>query len=192
MTCNNYGEHGHNARGCAKYSKGKQPMSGNSRGKHKKQRTLVDEPNSEQPTSPVAADIPTEDGFHLSASQPSQNSQSNNFVFMPTPTVQRQLPTSNDLDFEIPNFEPEPHIALRPKSISEVRTRLQLRQKNVPIATRQIEFVGDSRGASQPSKLTFSAKGLTWLEKSAITKNQLNKQRLNKLKARKGSGKEQK
>nr|XP_033511601.1 uncharacterized protein LOC117276366 isoform X3 [Nicotiana tomentosiformis] len=141
-------------------------------------------------------DIQTEDDFHLSAPQPSQNSQvseSSNFVFMPTPTVQRQLPTSNECpDFEIPKFEPEPDIAIRPKSISEARIRLQLRQQSVPVATRQIEFVGDSSGVSQPSKLTFSAKGITWLENSAITGNQLNKQRLTKLQARKGSGKEQK
>nr|XP_016504954.1 PREDICTED: uncharacterized protein LOC107822885 [Nicotiana tabacum] len=79
-----------------------------------------------------------------------------------TPTVQRQLPTSNDPDFEILNFEPKPEKAIRPKSISEARTRLQLRQQSVPIATRQIGFFGDSNGASQPSKITFSAKGLTW------------------------------
>nr|XP_016452024.1 PREDICTED: uncharacterized protein LOC107776625 [Nicotiana tabacum] len=96
----------------------------------KKQRTLVDEP---------------EDDFHLSAPQTIQNSQSSNFVFMPTPTVQRQLPTSNDPNFEIPNFEPEPDIAIKPKSISEARTRLQLRQQSVPTATRQIRFVGDCK-----------------------------------------------
>ncbi|OIS99133.1 hypothetical protein A4A49_20514 [Nicotiana attenuata] len=130
---------------------------------------------------------PTEDDFHLSAPQPSQNSQSSNFAFMPTPTVQRQLPTRNECpDFEIPNFEPEPNIAITPKSISEARTRLQLRQQSVPTATRQIRFVGDSSGVSQPSKLTFSAKGLTWLGNSAIIGNQLNKQRLTKLQARTG------
>ncbi|XP_009772353.1 uncharacterized protein [Nicotiana sylvestris] len=68
MTCNNCGEAGHNVRGCAKHSKGKQPMGGNSRRKqNKKQRTLVDEPDAEQPTSPAVADIPTEDDFHLLA-----------------------------------------------------------------------------------------------------------------------------
>nr|XP_016458895.1 PREDICTED: uncharacterized protein LOC107782522 [Nicotiana tabacum] len=107
--------------------------------------------------------------------------------------VKRRLPTSNECpDFEIPNFEPEPDIAIRPKSISEARTRLQLRQQSVPVATRQIGFVGDSSGVSHPSKLTFSAKGITWLGNSAITGNQLNKQRLTKLQAIKDSGKEQK
>ncbi|OIT02577.1 hypothetical protein A4A49_56474 [Nicotiana attenuata] len=140
-------------------------MIGNSKRKQtKKQRIMVDEPVNEQPTSPAAAPIPTEEDFNLSAPQPSQNSQPSSFVFMPTPTVQQQLPT-----------EHEPDIAVRPRSISEARTRLQLRQQSIPIATRQIGFVGDSSGA-----------------RSAITGNQLNKQRLKKLNARKGSGKEQK
>ncbi|XP_019242091.1 PREDICTED: uncharacterized protein LOC109222155, partial [Nicotiana attenuata] len=79
MTCNNCGEPGHNARGCAKHSKGKQPIRGKKKGKQtKRKRTLLDEADDEQPRSPSAAPVPQEanvEEIPLSAPQPSQPTQ---------------------------------------------------------------------------------------------------------------------
>ncbi|OIT19217.1 hypothetical protein A4A49_59021, partial [Nicotiana attenuata] len=177
-------------------------IGGKKKGKQtKRKRNLLDEADDEQPRSPPAAPVPQEandEEILLSApqpSQPTQTSQSSNMLLMPTLSVQRKEPSCSAFpDFDYPNFdpEPEPKIAIRPRSISEAKTRLQLRQlQSTTIGTRAIRFVGDASGVSEPSNLPFLPKKLQWKGKNAIAGNHLNKQRLAKLKAKKGNGKKQ-
>ncbi|OIT19989.1 hypothetical protein A4A49_21844 [Nicotiana attenuata] len=157
MKCSTCGQPGHNARGCAKNSKGKQPMACKKKGKQaKRQRCLATQDSNDEdlsvPMSPLAANIPAEEDIDLSApllSQASQASQSShpvqasNFQFMPTPSVQRK-PPNNTVP---PDFESDSAPEIRPRSFSEERTRLLIRQQgNIPAITRTINFVGDSSG----------------------------------------------
>ncbi|OIT26970.1 hypothetical protein A4A49_29940 [Nicotiana attenuata] len=178
MKCSTYRQPGHNARGCTKHSKGKQPMASKKKGNQaKRQRCLTtQDSNDEQPMSPLAANIPAEEDIELSAplfSQASQSShpiQDSNFQFMPTPSVQRK-PPNNTVP---PDFESDSAPEIRSRSFSEERTRLLMRQQGtIPAITRTINFVGDSSG----------------VRKKAITENQLEK--MAKLKTRKGNGKSQ-
>nr|XP_016487280.1 PREDICTED: uncharacterized protein LOC107807429 [Nicotiana tabacum] len=78
---------------------------------------------------------------------------------------------------------------LRPKVISEAKTRLQqkkLLQK--PTGIRKINFKGDETGVNIPTNLPYSPKKVTWKGNAAMTSNQLvekNENRVGKLKAKK-------
>ncbi|OIT26364.1 hypothetical protein A4A49_26509 [Nicotiana attenuata] len=134
-----------------KNSKGKQPMASKKKGKQaKRQRCLAtQDSNDDQPMSPLASNVPAEEDIDLSAplfSQASQSShpvQASQFQFMPTPSVQRK-PPNNTVP---PDFESDSAPEIRPRSFSEERTRLLMRQQGtIPAITRTINFVGDSSG----------------------------------------------
>lgn len=63
--------------------------------------------------------------------------------------------------------EEEDQTILKPKAISEEKTRLR------PTGTRRIGFKGDENGASMPTNLPYSPRKLTWKGKRATTSNQL-------------------
>jgi len=79
---------------------------------------------------------------------------------------------------------------LRPKAISEARTRLQAKKIQIrPTGTRRIGFKGDDNGVSIPTNLPYSPRKLAWKGKEAMTSNQLTVEketRIGKLKAKKG------
>ncbi|KAH0732761.1 hypothetical protein KY289_003949 [Solanum tuberosum] len=79
---------------------------------------------------------------------------------------------------------------LRPKAISEARTRLQAKKIQIrPTGTRRIGFKGDDNGVSIPTNLPYSPRKLAWKGKEAMTSNQLiveKETRIGKLKAKKG------
>ncbi|OIT19472.1 hypothetical protein A4A49_61205 [Nicotiana attenuata] len=162
--------------------------------KAKRQRCLRDEnSNNEQPMSPLATNhIIVEEEIQLSAPQLSQGSQSShpiqdkNFRLMPTPSVQRKLPNNSVFpDFEFSDFESDSALDIRPRSFSEERTRLLMRQKGtIPAITSTINFVGDSSGVSVPLNLPHSAKNPTCNGKKAIIGNHLEK--MAKMKTSKG------
>lgn len=150
----------------------KKKQSNKGRQLMKRQRTFPDEDEGEEvPRSPTAATIGELPLSAPQSSQISQASEARQFIFMPTPKVHMQQSNNNeDPDFEIPGFEFEEDPAIRPRSVSEVKSRLQQRQKQpISSGTRIIKFVGDG----------------------AITSKQLEKQKTDKLKARKGNGKAQ-
>ncbi|KAH0743722.1 hypothetical protein KY290_031715 [Solanum tuberosum] len=63
---------------------------------------------------------------------------------------------------------------LRPKVVSEERTRLQQKKlQRRPTGTRKISFKGDEFGVMEPTNLPYSPKKVTWKGKAAMTSNQL-------------------
>uniref|UniRef100_M1D9T8 Transposon MuDR mudrA n=1 Tax=Solanum tuberosum TaxID=4113 RepID=M1D9T8_SOLTU len=63
---------------------------------------------------------------------------------------------------------------LRPKVVSEERTRLQQKKfQRRPTGTRKISFKGDEFGVVEPTNLPYSPKKDTWKGKVAMTSNQL-------------------
>ena len=63
---------------------------------------------------------------------------------------------------------------LRPKAISEARTRLQAKKMQIrPTGTRRIDFKGDDNGVSIPTNLPYSPRKLAWKGKEATASNQL-------------------
>ncbi|XP_060179076.1 uncharacterized protein LOC132609216 isoform X2 [Lycium barbarum] len=203
ITCSTCGLIGHNARGCGKLdkmngegtsksgqlkgkkdkkpmkrpSKNKQPMKWPSKDKqpmNMKMRLVDEEVVDEGPL--IFLDIAIVDDLLLSAPQPSQS------IFDPSPS---------DHDFEYPGLELEEDLPLRPRGVSELKSRLQQRQKQ-PILTgsRQISFIGDARGLSKPSEL-YAPKGLSSNGNISLIGRQTEQMRVEKIKARKGNGKAQ-
>ncbi|XP_049414752.1 uncharacterized protein LOC125877524 [Solanum stenotomum] len=78
---------------------------------------------------------------------------------------------------------------LRPKVVSEERTRLQQKKlQRRPIGTRKISFKGDEFGVVEPTNLPYSPKKVTWKGKAAMTSNQLvaeKEKKVGKLKTKK-------
>ncbi|OIT20500.1 hypothetical protein A4A49_56878, partial [Nicotiana attenuata] len=83
----------------------------------------------------------------------------------------------DDYDYEdgdaISEDEDE-HPVLRPKVISEAKTKLQKKKlRQMPTGTRKIAFKGDESGANVPTNLPYSPRKVTWKGKAAITSRQL-------------------
>nr|XP_016473026.1 PREDICTED: uncharacterized protein LOC107794984 [Nicotiana tabacum] len=138
MTCSTCGKSGHNARGCQKQSKGKQPQFGKKT--KKRSRTLVDEEHEENMArSPAAPGLSLEEELQLTVPQASQANQASNnsgshYMFMLTPSLSRKQSISNaEADFDYPKagFDyPEtnnPDPPIMPRRVSEAKTRLQRR-----------------------------------------------------------------
>ena len=158
-------------------SKNKQPMKWPSKNKQpmNMQMRLVDEEVVDEAPL-IFPDIATVDDLPLSAPQPSQS------IVDPSPC---------DHDFEYPGLELEEDLPLRPRGVSELKSRLQQRQKQ-PILTgsRQISFIGDARGLSKPIEL-YAPKGLSSNCNISLIGRHLEQMRVEKIKARKGNGKAQ-
>ncbi|XP_006359097.1 uncharacterized protein [Solanum tuberosum] len=159
-----------------------------------------------------AQDVP------VSASKASQEESGS--VFMPTPdfivsssqqSSQPAGPSKSKRKIVADESEYEQHVApssvvadedggeheseneqtiLRPKAISEARTRLQAKKIQIrSTGTRRIGFKGDDNGVSIPTNLSYSPRKLAWKGKKAMTSNQLTVEketRIGKLKAKKG------
>nr|XP_016470787.1 PREDICTED: uncharacterized protein LOC107793027 [Nicotiana tabacum] len=80
-------------------------------------------------------------------------------------------------------FEDEDeHPVLRPKVISEAKTRLQKKEmRQMPTGTRKIAFKGDESGTNVPTNLPYSPRKVTWKGKAAITSRQLLAEKENKV-----------
>ncbi|OIT28674.1 hypothetical protein A4A49_59377, partial [Nicotiana attenuata] len=66
------------------------------------------------------------------------------------------------------------HPVLRPKVISEAKTRLQKKKlRQMPTSTSKIAFKGDESGANVPANLPYSPRKVTWKGKEAMTSRQL-------------------
>ncbi|KAK4341376.1 hypothetical protein RND71_039877 [Anisodus tanguticus] len=134
------GEPGHNSRGCAKHSKGKQLIGKTKCRPRKKQRNLVDEPTEDVQT-PYVPDLGhciSQPNFFQLIQFPANSSHARSSIA----TTKRQC-SSRPIgitacsDFEYPDFEVEDNIATRTRSFSEAKTRFQLRQlQSTQAATR--------------------------------------------------------
>ncbi|XP_019264462.1 PREDICTED: uncharacterized protein LOC109242090 [Nicotiana attenuata] len=103
----------------------------------------------------------------------------------------KQSISNAEADFDYPEAD-NPDPLIMPRHVSEAKTRLQRREQlGKTTGTRTINFVGDASCMSLPTQLPYSPKNLTWRGKDAITGNQLERQRLAKMKSRKGNGNEQ-
>lgn len=144
----------------------------------KKRRSLVDEDSEEQISQLIQF-----------SSFPEDN-QVTPYVVKPTPNVQFQGTSSSTVfnpsqesisnsvpDFDFPYFADEDVPAVRPKVVSESKTRLQARQlPTKPCGKRAISFKSDHSGACEPSNMPFSPPGLTWNGQKAMSTLQLQMQ----------------
>ncbi|KAH0700186.1 hypothetical protein KY284_014401 [Solanum tuberosum] len=197
MTCGHCSAIGHNQRRCPMLQRSKQAA----------QDVPVSAPQASQAES-GSVFMPTP-GFIVSSSQ--QSSQlvgpSNSKKIEKKPTG----PLKSNRKIVADESEDEQHVApssavadedggehesedeqtiLRPKAISEARTRLQAKKIQIrPTGTRRIGFKGDDNGVSIPTNMPYSPRKLAWKGKEAMTSNQLTVEketRIGKLKAKKG------
>ncbi|XP_060170272.1 uncharacterized protein LOC132600852 [Lycium barbarum] len=110
-------------------------------------------------------DVDTPVDIQLSGPKPTQESSNpatQTFVFMPIPTASAHQPSSSECpDFEFPEFANEEEPNLRPKVVSEARTRLQKRKEaQMVTGTRTMNLRGDATGVSEPTNLSYSPRGL--------------------------------
>ncbi|OIS97643.1 hypothetical protein A4A49_62407, partial [Nicotiana attenuata] len=155
--------------------------------------------NTQQPTQPSSHDTqqPTQQSSHTTqqpthpsshdTQQPSQ--QSSQDTQMPTQHSSTQSIQTRRMLIQA-DFGADSDPVLRPKVVSDIKTRLQHRNQQNS-GTRKIPFTGDHTGSSQPTKLPYSPKKTTWKEKEAMTTAQLlgvKEKKIGKLKARRGKG----
>ncbi|OIT20541.1 hypothetical protein A4A49_58833, partial [Nicotiana attenuata] len=142
--------------------------------------------DTQQPTqqSNLYTQMPTQHSSH-DTQQPSQQScHDTQATEMPSQHIQtrRRLIQAD--------FGAEADPVLRPKVVSDIKTRLQRRNQQNS-RTRKIPFTGDHTGSSQPTKLPYSPKRTTWKGKEAMTTDQLlgvKEKKIGKLKARRDKG----
>ncbi|OIT32258.1 hypothetical protein A4A49_57771 [Nicotiana attenuata] len=154
---------------------------------------------TQHPTQPSSHDTqqPTQQSCHTTqqpthpsshdTQQPSQ--QSSHTTQMPTQHSSTQSIQTRRMLIQA-DFGADSDPVLRPKVVSDIKTRLQRRNQQNS-GTRKIPFTGDHTGSSQPTKLPYSPKKTTWKGKEAMTTAQLlgvKEKKIGKLKARRGKG----
>lgn len=194
MMCGHCSATGHNQRRCPMLQRSKQPA----------QDVLVSTPQAIQEESGIMSTP----GFAASSSQPDGLSKSKEIEKNPAgPSKSKRKiiveefedgqhvePSSAVADEDGDEHESEDEqTILKPKAISEARTRLQAKKMQIqPTGTRRIDFKGDDNGVSIPTNLPYSPRKLAWKGKEATTSDHLTiekEKRIGKLKAKRGGKK---
>ncbi|XP_059315898.1 uncharacterized protein LOC132066661 [Lycium ferocissimum] len=104
------------------------------------------------------------------------------------PVSPSRVLVDEDDDAEIDDEDEQP--ILRPKVISEAKTRLQLKKMHQQLTvSRKIGFKGDENSVSRPTNLPYSPRKLGWRYKPCVTSNQLEvamEKKIGKLKETRG------
>ncbi|XP_060195395.1 uncharacterized protein LOC132624670 [Lycium barbarum] len=187
MTCGHCGATDHNKRRCPLLQRGAQ--------------TVQDVPlSAPQASQDSEISFMPNSGFNASSGQ--HNSQPISEGLGPLKSKRKSkakaTSTSNntplralvdeDDDAEIDDEDEQP--ILRPKVISEAKTRLQCKKMHQPpTGSRKIGFMGDENGVSRPTNLPYSPRKLGWRGEPCVTSNQLEvakENKIGKLKAKRG------
>ncbi|KAH0693261.1 hypothetical protein KY290_021453 [Solanum tuberosum] len=140
-------------------------------------RCALSTPLASKESSSVFMPIP---GFIASSSQ--QSSQPDEKLVAPSGAVADEEEGEIECDDEQPS--------LRPKKISEARTRFQAKKIQIrPTNTGRIDIKGYENGVSMPTNLPYSPRKLAFKGKIAMSSNQLiveKEKRIGKLKAKRG------